>query len=88
VDDAIDRKTAAFYLTLLGMVVLDIILLLWIFSPFAHLGTRAFASEKPAAVTEEQKPSPFDIADSKRQPVQPLRSRSRVVNASSSATSH
>ena len=83
----IDKKTAAFYLTLLALVVLDVILIVWLLSPFAHLGTHAYASERPAAVNDDAKPSPFDIAESKRGLVQGMRVRPRVA-AVSATQSH
>lgn len=58
-EEIIDRKTAAFYLTMLALIVLDLVLLFWMFSPFNHLGS-AYASEKPATVSDSAKPSPFD----------------------------
>lgn len=77
----IDRKTAAFYLTLLALVVLDLILILWILHAFSTFGTSAYASQKDLVVSDANKPSPFEIAASKAQPVQPLRRR-QVRNVS------
>ena len=78
----IDRKTAIFYLTLLVLVVLDILMVFWILSPFARFPTSAYASEKARTVSDAGKPSPFEIADSKRQPVQPMRRKPRFANVS------
>jgi hypothetical protein len=80
VDDRIlDRKTIAFYLALLGLVLLDAILVLWILSPFTDLGVSAYASQAPV-VSDARKPSPFEIADAKRGPVQGLRRKPKSSN--------
>ena len=71
VNDAMDRKTAAFYLTLVGLVVLDMILLVWMFTPVGRYGAAStpvvYAAETPTVIAaklnrneERPKPSSFD----------------------------
>lgn len=76
----IDRKTAAFYFALVGLVILDLMSMVWILNPFVNLGTPAFALRRNSAVNDSPKPSPFELAEAKQQqPVQPLRRRARNV---------
>jgi len=77
-DQTLDRKTVAFYLALLGLIVLDLILILWILNPFTHFGTSAYASQNVPVVSDATKPSPFDVANARRQPVQVARRKQRV----------
>jgi len=65
-DQVLDRKTVAFYLTLLALLVLDLVLILWILNPFSNFATSAYASQKGPVVSDAAKPSPFEIADTKR----------------------
>ena len=58
-----------FYGTLLVMVILDLILLFWIFNPFTHFGTVAAPAQRVSAVSDTSKPSPFDLTASKAGPV-------------------
>lgn len=58
------RKTAAFYAALLALVIVDLILLFWMFDPFSHFGT----AERPrrpvqdtTMVDDSGKPSPFEF---------------------------
>lgn len=81
-DQIMDRKTVAFYLTLLGVVVLDLVLIVWVLNPFTSLGTSAYASQKVPVVSDAAKPSPFDFADAKRQPVPAARRRPKLSKAS------
>jgi hypothetical protein len=85
-EQTIDRKTAAFYLTLLALVLLDLVLVLWIFNPFTHFGTSAYASQKVPSVSDSTKPSPFEIADSKRTVVLGVRRRAKPATASTDAS--
>lgn len=76
----LDGKTAGFYLTLIALLMFDFILIVWAFYWHSNWGASAYASELPAAVSDISKPSPFDIADSKRGPVQSVRRRVVKVN--------
>ena len=55
-----DRKTAAFYLGMLLLLVLDAILVVWTFNPLSNLGTQVYASEKRPVVSDTAKPSAFE----------------------------
>ena len=78
----LDRKTLAFYLTLLGLLVLDLVLILWILNPFSNFATSAYASQKGPVVSDTAKPSPFEIADAKRLAVQAVRRKPKLSNVS------
>lgn len=78
-EQLIDRKTAAFYLTLLAVIILDLIVIVWMLSPLTHLGTSAYASQRMPAVSDATKPSPFDFAEAKYQTVQGSRHKRTVA---------
>jgi hypothetical protein len=80
---ASDQKTVVFYGTLLVMVILDLILLFWIFHPFTHFGTAAFPAQPVSGVSDASKPSPFDLTAAKAGPVKrATRARSTQARAS------
>lgn len=68
---ACDQRTAVFYGTLLVMVILDLILLFWIFNPFTHFGATSSPAQaqRVSAIGEMRKPSPFDLTAAKAGPV-------------------
>ena len=78
----LDRKTVAFYLTLLALLVLDLVLILWILNPFSNFGTSAYASQKAPVVSDTSKPSPFEIADAKRLSIQAARRKPKLSKVS------
>ncbi len=57
-----DRRTLAFYLTLLGLVILDLMLMVWILSP-ASQSVRLPSLKHYAGtmVNDSAKPSPFEV---------------------------
>jgi hypothetical protein len=65
-----DQRTAVFYGTLLVMVILDLILLFWIFNPFTHFGTPVPAQQVSTVRDITTKPSPFNLTAAKAGPVQ------------------
>ena|ERR1700724_3724657 len=81
---ASNQRTAVFYGTLLIMVILDLILLFWIFNPFTHFGTAASPAQPVSAVSEVRKPSPFDLTATKAGPVKRA-TRTRPTQARASA---
>ena len=79
---ATDQKTAMFYGTLLVMVILDLILLFWIFNPFTHFGTASSQAQQGSVVSEVRKPSPFEVTAAKTGPVtRATRTRSTQARA-------
>ncbi len=55
-----DRRTLAFYGTLLGLVILDLIVMLWILSPVSP--AVSFKLHAGTVAAESAKPSPFERA--------------------------
>ncbi len=57
-----ERWTAAFYLALLFILVIDLMLLFWMFNPFVPAKAAVRTEARPAVVKIEYraKPSPFD----------------------------
>ena len=80
--EIVDRRTGIFYGTLLGLVLLDLIVILWILNSFTHFETSAYASQNVPVVSDTTKPSPFEVADSKRHLVQAAKRKPRVDIAS------
>lgn len=70
-----DQRTIAFYGTLLGLVLLDIVLIFWILAPFTRAGTPVFTPERPQAVSDAKKPSPFEVAGGQPEVVKPRKAR-------------
>jgi hypothetical protein len=83
-----DQRTLAFYGTLVAMVILDLILLFWVFNPFSHFGTATTPAREVPIVSDVKKPSPFDsakAAPAKRMKTTPAQARAAapaVLNAS------
>jgi len=80
-----DQRTVVFYGTLLVMVILDLILLFWIFNPFMHFGTAASPAPRVSTVSDTNKPSPFDLTAVKAGPVT-RSTKSRPAQARASVT--
>ena len=77
----IDRGTKIFYGTLLGLIVLDLIFILWILSSFAHFETTAYAIQTVRAVSDVKKPSPFEVANAKLPPVPGTRGKIKPIGS-------
>lgn len=80
---ACDQKTVVFYGTLVALVILDLILLFWIFNPFSHFGTALSTQPQVSVVSDTGKPSPFESA--KAAPVKRLKARPTPDRASAPA---
>ena len=58
-----DERTLAFYGALLGLVILDLILMIWILNPFTPSVPLTLIKHREApAVSDSAKPSPFEVA--------------------------
>ena len=57
-----DRRTLAFYATLLGLLILDLMLMIWILSPAAQsVRLPSLKHYAGPMVDDSAKPSPFEV---------------------------